>query len=73
MTDAERSKILQWISSIEYAKHHLHATENCIDGTGEWLFGRKDFLAWENSRDSTILWLHGIRRLSEVSSRMLKV
>ncbi|KAL0631457.1 hypothetical protein Q9L58_009678 [Maublancomyces gigas] len=60
LEDAERSKILQWISSIEYAKHHLNATEDCIDGTGEWLFRRNDFLAWENSRDSTILWLHGI-------------
>ncbi|KAL0632096.1 hypothetical protein Q9L58_009028 [Maublancomyces gigas] len=60
LEDVERSRILQWISSVEYAKHHRNAAEERVEGTGEWLFQTVDFVAWERSRDSTILWLHGI-------------
>lgn len=63
--EEERSKILQWISSVEYAKHHLTAAEDRVQGTGEWLFRRNDFIEWQNSRDSAILWLHGIRKIPE--------
>lgn len=67
-TDDERSKILQWISSVEYAKHHLTAAEDRVKGTGEWLFRKNDFIAWQSSSDSTILWLHGIRKIFKISN-----
>lgn len=63
MADAERTEILKWLSKVEYAKHHLNASEGRVEGTGEWLFGKKKFLDWRKSSASTILWLRGIRKI----------
>lgn len=62
LTDTERTKILKWMSRVEYAKHHLNAKEGCVEGTGEWLLQKEEFLEWQNSSTSSILWLRGIRK-----------
>lgn len=62
LLDTERTKILQWLSEVEYQKHHWNAKEGRIDRTGEWLLRRQEFQEWQVSSVSTILWLHGIRK-----------
>lgn len=62
LSDPERAKILRWLSTIEYMDNHLDASEGRLEGTGEWLLRKKEFCEWKQSKKSTILWLHGIRR-----------
>lgn len=72
MTDAERTKILLWLSTAEYATHHLHAKKGRVDGTGQWLLHRESFQKWETSSASTILWLHGIRKIFSAPASKLE-
>lgn len=58
----ERLQILQWISKSEYGAHHLSFRKQRLDGTGEWLLAHPKFQDWQNSSESSILWLHGIRK-----------
>lgn len=55
-------KILHWISPIPHEDHHERATEGRTEGTGNWIFQRREFQVWNFSDHSMILWLHGIRK-----------
>lgn len=59
----KRQKILEWLSKIEYQKHHRQANANLLEDTGRWLFNKPQFREWQCSSASGILWLHGIRKL----------
>ena len=61
-SENERITILQWFSDIPYRGHHDLAREGRVAGTGQWLFQRKEFKHWQQSEESEILWLHGIRK-----------
>ncbi|KAM0429782.1 hypothetical protein ACHAPT_006388 [Fusarium lateritium] len=53
-------RALRFISNINVGKQHEIRSKR-TDGTCEWLFSdaRRDFLEWENSNASSILWLNG--------------
>ncbi|KAL0630829.1 hypothetical protein Q9L58_010321 [Maublancomyces gigas] len=53
-------KVLEWISKIEYEKHHLQANEKMLERTGQWLLKKDEFHEWRCSSVSSIIWLHGI-------------
>lgn len=59
----KRRKILDWVSTTEYEKHHQQANENMLDNTGRWLLDEPRFCARQCSSASGIPWLHGIRKL----------
>ncbi|KAL7267210.1 hypothetical protein RUND412_010213 [Rhizina undulata] len=56
----ERYEILTWLSEVDYEQHHKFISSARQDNTGNWLFGKYDFIEWKNSRKSSIFWLHGI-------------
>ncbi len=58
----ERRRILQWLSVVQYKKHHQSISKGLLEGTGLWLSERPQFVEWRNSSVSSVLWLHGIRR-----------
>ncbi|KAI5838881.1 hypothetical protein DFP73DRAFT_588033 [Morchella snyderi] len=60
LDSSQRETILQWLSKIEYKKHHATAKETILDKTGQWLLNKKEFRDWRSSSASSILWLHGI-------------
>ena len=62
LSETERVAILKWYSVIPYKSHHDLASEGRVAGTGQWLFQRKEFIHWQKSENSEILWLHGIRK-----------
>lgn len=53
------SKIVDWLSDGQYRNEHRIRTEAHLTGTGDWLFHREEFKAWESSHESKIFWLHG--------------
>lgn len=59
---SERDGILTWVSNISYKDHHSTAREGRTKGTGDWLLEHEQYKKWETSDESTILWLHGIRK-----------
>lgn len=63
LLDQKRGKILDWLSQIEYMKHHQKAKEGLLDNTGQWLFNREQYREWRSSSASGILWLRGIRKM----------
>lgn len=67
--EQEQQKILQWLSTIEYIKHHRSAMAGMLKDTGEWMRKKKQFREWRFSNKSSILWLHGIRKISHALSR----
>ncbi|RPB27794.1 hypothetical protein L211DRAFT_762959, partial [Terfezia boudieri ATCC MYA-4762] len=56
----KRITVLQWFSTVPYQKHHNLACEGRVEHTGTWLFTRKEFISWEDSKTPATLWLHGI-------------
>jgi hypothetical protein len=49
-----------WISPIEYWKHHKLVFDDLHPGSGEWLLNKDEFESWESSTQTSVLWLHGI-------------
>ncbi len=60
-SEAETCSILQWVSRIPYASHHIAAKEGRTKGTAEWILQHTTFRKWRESSASMLLWLHGIR------------
>lgn len=56
----ERLSILQWLSTEPYMAHHDEIYKKVLKGTGAWLLSHSQFLEWQRSSASSILWLHGI-------------
>ncbi|KAL7268463.1 hypothetical protein RUND412_008913 [Rhizina undulata] len=45
----ERYEILTWLSEVDYEQHHKFISSARQDNTGEWLFEKPDFIAWDES------------------------
>ncbi|KAJ9292711.1 hypothetical protein DTO271G3_8525 [Paecilomyces variotii] len=56
----KRHKMLLWISEIPFEDHHRIAKEGRTENTGAWLLRHDQYVEWQSSQQSTILWLHGI-------------
>lgn len=56
----ERRKVLLWLSTVRYREHHEATNRDVLPGTGDWLFRRPEYIRWQESSSSSILWLHGI-------------
>jgi hypothetical protein len=61
--ESERREILQWVSKIRYKNHHRSIGNNILDDSGQWLRHKVAFIEWRRSSVSSILWLHGIRKI----------
>lgn len=55
----DRLKILSWLSTIPYAQHHKQVIDEVQDGTGLWFLHDSVYREWRDSRESSLLWLHG--------------
>lgn len=64
----ERCQILQWISAVHHETDHYNAREGRLEGTGDWLIARSEYVEWRNSPTSMVFWLHGIRKLSDAAN-----
>ncbi|KAI0817325.1 hypothetical protein GGR55DRAFT_12746 [Xylaria sp. FL0064] len=57
--ERERIEMLEWISPVQYGKHHKRVEEARTSGTCEWLLQHKRFREWDDADSSVILWLQG--------------
>ena len=55
----ERLDILQWLSPVPHKKHHEQTRKDILSSTGSWLLQEQQFLDWQVSSASSIMWLHG--------------
>jgi hypothetical protein len=61
--ESERRELLTWMSKIPHQSHHKIVGEGILSGSGAWLLQKTEFVEWRKSSASSVLWLHGIRRL----------
>ena len=47
---------------IQIYDHYEDAREDILEGTGQWLFDKPEYLDWATSSVSSVLWLRGIRK-----------
>ncbi|KAI5857243.1 hypothetical protein BZA05DRAFT_332021, partial [Tricharina praecox] len=57
---SRRSEILGWVSTIPYLDHHNLITNARVEGTGDWLFRKREYSDWRSSSVSKLLLLRGI-------------
>ncbi|KAJ6628943.1 hypothetical protein B0H10DRAFT_105626 [Mycena sp. CBHHK59/15] len=57
---AERDKLLEWMSLLNFFPRQKNIFSTCQKGTGQWLLEDSRFKAWKCSLGTT-LWCHGIR------------
>ncbi|KAJ7481303.1 hypothetical protein B0H11DRAFT_1863196 [Mycena galericulata] len=57
--DAERMKIIAWLSPLNFFLRHADISQARQEGTGGWLLADPDFQEWESGSGRT-LWCHGI-------------
>jgi hypothetical protein len=62
-SETERNEIFKWLSNGQYRDHHKSKVKAYLRGSGNWLFEKKEFVEWRKATFSSILWLHGIRKL----------
>ncbi|KAJ7840183.1 hypothetical protein B0H14DRAFT_2158627, partial [Mycena olivaceomarginata] len=56
---AERKKIIDWLSPLNFFVRHDEIFSTRQEGTGEWLLNEKQFKRWESSSGG-LLWCRGI-------------
>ena len=71
LLEEKRGKILQWLSTIEYVKHHENNQVGLLADTGSWLRTGEKFDNWLRPAASSFLWLRGDRELTR--KRSLKI
>jgi len=61
--EAEREKVLKWISTMKPEQKHHSIRMPHVKTTGEWLLERSEFRKWLESPTSpdNVLWCHGIQ------------
>ena len=59
LNDAKRAEILSWTCTVPHQDNHGTAYQGHIVGTGDWIFHEENYLSWQDSEASRILWLHG--------------
>lgn len=60
LENAERQKILHWVSPIPYIQHHVQSNTDILKGTGLWFLNDDRLTQWRCSSLSSIMWLRGI-------------
>lgn len=60
-SEQQRRDLLQWISTIQYGRHHDEIEERRRPDTGDWLIKHEKFREWIDSPSSSVLWLQGSR------------
>ncbi|MCJ1395393.1 hypothetical protein MMC18_008277 [Xylographa bjoerkii] len=56
----EAPEILRWLSTLPNQEYHRSMARDRLSHSGAWLFERQEYLDWNASALSSILWLHGI-------------
>ena len=75
----DKSKIMSWISRMNFKERHENLAQEHHEGTGEWLLARENFQDWRNNITHNwegnevppVLWCHGIRASSATSYTLL--
>jgi hypothetical protein len=67
VNDQERRDLLEWVSDIQYGRHHDEIEERREPGTGDWLVQDERFREWMVSPSSSTLWLQGSRESAQSS------
>lgn len=62
VSEQERRSLLDWISNVQYGRHHDEIEEKRRSGTGDWLIQHEKFCEWIDSPESGVLWLQGSRK-----------
>ena len=60
LVDSQRLDILRSLSDQPYIDHHREVYKKVISSTGQWLLQDPQFIEWQRSSASSILWLRGI-------------
>ncbi|KAJ7154132.1 hypothetical protein C8R46DRAFT_837734, partial [Mycena filopes] len=55
----KRTKIIEWLSPINFFKQHQDISITCQEGTGTWFLKHPQFRKWKEGLGKT-LWCHGI-------------
>lgn len=57
--DEKDMELLDWLSTLPYARHHRNTQRKRVDGTCNWLIQRTEFESWLQGSQSACLWLRG--------------
>lgn len=65
----ENSKILRWLSHLNFGEKHRDILSKLHPGTGQWLLDSDQFKAWRNGHQDypPNLWCPGIRKSTHLS------
>ncbi|RGP73564.1 ankyrin repeat [Fusarium longipes] len=59
LEEREKTKVMDYISTIRVGGHHNEKCTTRTEGTCEWLVAHKKFREWEESSCSSMFWLQG--------------
>ena len=63
----EVSELLEWLTPLTFQEKQSDVLCKRQAGSGQWLLGNHDFLAWVNG-DTRVLWCTGMRTYKDTSS-----
>lgn len=62
--DEDRHKLLSWLSELDFDHDHNRIFSKRHQDTGDWLVGSPKFKQWDDCKESSLLWCHGSRKIS---------
>ena len=60
LEESRHLKLLRWLSSVPFSRHHESHSDKRIANSGEWLFTHPQYLSWNRSSSSSVLLLRGV-------------
>jgi hypothetical protein len=59
--EADREKLIEWMSPLNFFERQLDIFSNWQPGTGDWLLSDTKFKEWECATGTAALWCRGMR------------
>lgn len=62
LEDEKRSKVLRWLSVVDFEEVHQKYFLKHFQGTGQWFLEDENFREWNSAPGAGLLWCHGTRK-----------
>lgn len=69
----QRKQVTTWLSKTAYYSHHGEMEARVLRDTGRWFQSSREFKAWTESDEGSLLWLRGNGMLSLIYVMMSNI
>ena len=69
----KRLAVLNWIYPEDFDHRHKAIVESRVKNSGQWFLKSAIYQEWRNTSSKGALFCHGIRKISNIDSRLISL